>query len=166
MSVEAGHRYKEGRRRGVAAVEAALTLPLILTTMIGVWEMGRVIEVEQILVNAAREGARQAGTGQLTNSQVQQVVLQVLKIGLNDTTGTMTQNAAVTVQDLTQAGVDVSNATTLDTLQVSVSVPYNDVRWTALVLVTNATTTLKGTVTWTSLVDVAYPNTTPQPPQG
>ncbi len=67
--------------------------------------------------NSAREVARQAATGQYTNAQVQQIALNYLKIGLNDTTGTMTQNATVTVSDLTNPGTDVSQATTLDLLQ-------------------------------------------------
>ena len=55
------NRFKN--RRGAVAVEAAMTLPLLLTLMLGVWEVGRMIQVQQILVNAAREGARLAGGG-------------------------------------------------------------------------------------------------------
>ena len=61
-------------RRGVAAVEAALLLPLALMLMLGTWEVGRMVQVGQILENAAREGGRSAATGQNTNSQVQQTV--------------------------------------------------------------------------------------------
>ena len=66
------------RRRGVAAVEAAVLLPLALMLMLGTWEVGRMVEVSQILNNAAREGGRSASTGQYTNSQVQQTVLNYL----------------------------------------------------------------------------------------
>ena len=34
-----------------------MALPLLLILMLGVWEVGRMIQVQQILVNAAREGA-------------------------------------------------------------------------------------------------------------
>jgi Flp pilus assembly protein TadG len=48
-------------RRGVAAVEFALvTMLFILPLLIGVWEVGRLVQVEQIVSNAAREGARLA----------------------------------------------------------------------------------------------------------
>ena len=66
------------RRRGTAAVEAAVLLPLALMLMLGTWEVGRMVEVSQILNNAAREGGRSASTGQNTNSQVQQTVLNYL----------------------------------------------------------------------------------------
>ena len=39
--------------------------------MLGTWEVGRMVEVSQILNNAVREGGRSASTGQYTNSQVQ-----------------------------------------------------------------------------------------------
>ena len=65
--------------------------------LIGLWEVGRVIEVQQVLLNASREAARQAATGQYTNAQVQQIALNYLKFGLIDTNGTMTQNATASV---------------------------------------------------------------------
>src|SRR5262249_21022107 len=91
-------------RRATAAVELALTLPLILWLLIGLWEVGRIVEVQQFLFNAAREGARQAATGQYTNAQVQQIALNYLKIGLNDSSGSMTQNATATVVNLSAPG--------------------------------------------------------------
>jgi Flp pilus assembly protein TadG len=42
-------------------------LPLILSIVAGLWEVGRVVEVQQLLANAAREAGRQAATGQYTN---------------------------------------------------------------------------------------------------
>jgi Flp pilus assembly protein TadG len=159
-------RRRSRRRRATAAVELALTLPLIMTMLVGLWEVGRVVEVQQILFNAAREAARQAATGQYTNAQVQQIALNYLKIGLNDTSGTMTQNATVTVSDLNNPSIDVSQATTLDLLQVTVTVPYQNVSWTTLSLVTNAATILTSQATWVSLVDLPYPINTPQPPTG
>lgn len=48
-------------RRGVAAVEFALvTTFFVVPLVIGVWEVGRLIQVQQIVSNAAREGARLA----------------------------------------------------------------------------------------------------------
>jgi Flp pilus assembly protein TadG len=154
------------RRGGAAAVELALTLPLMISILTGLWEVSRVVEVQQILYNAAREAARQAATGQYTNAQVQQIALTYLQFGLNDTSGTMTATATVTVTDLTNPGTDVSNATTLDQLQVVVSIPFSSVRWINLSLVTNGSTAVTSTATWVSLKDYAYPTSTPQPPTG
>src|SRR5271165_7199780 len=91
----------KGERRsssGVAAVEMALTLPLVLTLLIGTWEVGRILETQQILNVGAREAARQAGSGLLTDSQVQQVAINYIRNALGDTSGTMTQNLTVTVR--------------------------------------------------------------------
>lgn len=49
-------------RRGVAAVEMAFVAPLLFAFLVGIWEVGRVIMVDNILENAAREGARLAAS--------------------------------------------------------------------------------------------------------
>jgi Flp pilus assembly protein TadG len=134
--------------------------------LIGLWEVGRVVEVQQFLFNAAREAARQAATGQYTSAQVQQIALHYLRVGLNDTTGTMTQNAVVTVVNLSEPGTDPSQATTLDLLQVTVMIPYPAVQWTTMSLVTSSTTMLTSQAVWVSLIDQRYPTTVPLPPTG
>src|SRR5438309_10828179 len=48
------------RRRAVAAVEFAVLLPFLLLLLIGIWELGRMIQVQMMLNNAARDGARLA----------------------------------------------------------------------------------------------------------
>ena len=52
------------RRQGVAAVEFALCLPIIVTFLLGVWEVGRIVQVSNVLSNGAREAARDASLGQ------------------------------------------------------------------------------------------------------
>jgi len=56
------------RRSGAAAVESCVIMLFIAPVMIGLWEMGRVVQVEQIISNAAREGARMAAQGNTINS--------------------------------------------------------------------------------------------------
>jgi Flp pilus assembly protein TadG len=46
--------------RGVAILEVALTLPLVLLVSVSIFEFGRAFQTWQILTNAAREGARVA----------------------------------------------------------------------------------------------------------
>ncbi|MBV8684955.1 MAG: pilus assembly protein, partial [Caulobacteraceae bacterium] len=48
--------------------------------LMGIIEVGRLIEMQQVLSNAVREGARQAATGQLNNTQVQAVVTQYITV--------------------------------------------------------------------------------------
>jgi Flp pilus assembly protein TadG len=137
-------------RHGVATVEFALLLPFLVTLLLGVWEVGRMIEVNQVLDNAAREGARVAAGGQATNDQAQQAAIDYLKCN-----GLPTQNVVVTVADLTSPGTDASGATQLDQLQVQVSIPFSDVRWSTLALFLSADTQLTAQATWNSLKDRA-----------
>lgn len=52
-------------RPGTAAVEFAVVLPLLFILLFGLWEVGRIVEVQQVAWNAAREGARRVhGAGQ------------------------------------------------------------------------------------------------------
>jgi Flp pilus assembly protein TadG len=46
--------------RGAALLEAAITIPLILLVSVGIFEFGRAYQTQQVLTNAAREGARLA----------------------------------------------------------------------------------------------------------
>jgi Flp pilus assembly protein TadG len=155
------------RRRAAAAVEMAMVLPPILILLLGIWEVGRMVEIQQILANAAREGARQASTGQLTNQQVEQVVVQYLNAA-----GVPTTHVNVTgsggpqmVTDLTNPSFDVSNAAYLDQIQVTVQIPFNDVRFSVLSLISSPSTIITTTVTFYSMVDKPYP-APPEPPAG
>src|SRR5262245_38606407 len=57
-----------GRRRpGAAAVELAFIAPILVLLLVGLWDVGRMIQIQQILSNAAREGARVASQGQTIN---------------------------------------------------------------------------------------------------
>ena len=47
-------------RRGATVVEAALVLPIVLMFIMGIFEYGRFVMMQQVLTNAAREGARYA----------------------------------------------------------------------------------------------------------
>ena len=49
---------KPNAERGVAIVEAALTLLLLFIFLFGLMEVSLLISVQQVLTNAAREGAR------------------------------------------------------------------------------------------------------------
>jgi len=149
----------------------ALTLPLVLTLLMGTWEVRRIIEVQQYLNAGAREAARQAGSGIVTNSQVQQVAINYIRKDLGDRSGTKTQNLTVTITVYpagspgTPENIDVSLANSLDQIVISVSIPYQDVRWNGLPTITGAST-LQAQATWVCLKDYPFPTTAPQPPAG
>jgi hypothetical protein len=53
----------KGKRHGVAAVELAVLMVPLLILFLCVIELGRLIQVDQLMTNAAREGARMAAQG-------------------------------------------------------------------------------------------------------
>ncbi len=152
--------HRRQGRRAVAAVEFAAVLPMILTLLLGIWEVGRLIEIQQLLHNATREAGRQAATGQLTDAQVQQVVINTLAAE-----GVPTTNVVVTVKDLTTPSADVSAANYLDQIQVTATIPYSDVKFTLISMVTTPGQLITSQVLWISMVDKPYPSS-PTPPQG
>jgi Flp pilus assembly protein TadG len=147
------------KRRGVAAVELGFVLPFIMTLLLGLWEVGRLVEMQQILSNAAREGARQASIGSLTGTQIQTVVTNYLKEA-----GIPTANVVVNVVDNTTGG-DVASANYLDQLQVTVTIPYSDIRWSVVSVFTPGPTLISAQVVWVSMVDKNFGGF-PQPPTG
>lgn len=68
------------RRGGAVVVETALVLNVCLIFLLGLYDFSRVIMVEQLITNAAREGCRYAvvNTSSATTSQVQSCVTNYL----------------------------------------------------------------------------------------
>jgi Flp pilus assembly protein TadG len=144
--------------RGAATVEFAAVAPLLVTLLLGVWEVGRMVETQQVLDNAVREGGRQASAGLKTTSQVQQDVLNYIALRGFSTTG-----ANVTVTNLTSgARSDPTTAHQLDHFRVTLTYPFANVRWVLLSSITNIST-LNASSDWYSMVDlpVSVSNTIP-----
>jgi Flp pilus assembly protein TadG len=124
--------------------------------VLGIWEVGRLVQVSQIVDNAAREGARQAASGSMTDPAIKAAVCQYMHdAGLPDYSSQA--NSIVTVTNLNQPGVDSTNAAQLDHIQVTVSIPFKDVRWIALYLVTNNNTKITGQADWYSTRNKDFP---------
>jgi Flp pilus assembly protein TadG len=112
-------------RRGVAMVEFAIVLPIFLLAIIGIIEFGRVVMVQQMLVNAAREGARRAVTPGATNSQVTTLVDNYL-----DNVDRYVENAAnrqIAITDENGNAIDLATRPSKEEVAVTVSVPYSEV---------------------------------------
>ena len=151
---------RAGRRRGAVAVELALSLCFVIVPMlVGIWEISCLLNAQQALVSAVREGGRQAATGLMTNAQVQQVVLEYLS-----NTGVNTSNVVVTVTDLA-SGVDVSQATQLDPLLVSATLPFKNVDWTLTQKFVSDSNVLTSSCQWYSNNDTVYTVSTTAPTQ-
>jgi Flp pilus assembly protein TadG len=132
-------------RRGTALVEAAFVLPVALVLMMGVWEVGQMIHVCQIVENAAREGARMAAGGYVngtpvTCAMVQQDVQNYLTAaGLPSTA---VNGAVTTVTCLASTSwTDPWQALPSDPFSVTVTIPsgapFNALRWNLLNQITS-----------------------------
>jgi len=68
--------------RGQAIIELALTLPLLLMIVLGVFDFGLMFQRFEVVTNAAREGARLAVlSDQYTTAQARQRALDYLSAG-------------------------------------------------------------------------------------
>ncbi len=115
-------------RTGGFAVEVAVVMPLLLSLLVGLWEYGRLIQIHQIVNNAAREGGRQASTAQKSDSDIQSFTINYLKRALNTGTVDRTVGASVQITNLTRGGSNPQDSLKLDTLEVIVRLPYDNVR--------------------------------------
>jgi Flp pilus assembly protein TadG len=178
-----GSRGEHGRRRGGSAVEYAYCLPLMLMILSGLWEVGRMTEVQEVLWNSAREAARDASLGQdnlqtvATNllSYLQSaektafpsghstsMISPVITLPSNTYGYTCWDNTTnkelftITFKDTTNTSVtDPTLMSQLDVYQIGVQVPYSSIQWTTLVPVSGATR-LTVSVVWASLVDSPF----------
>ena len=148
------------RRRGAVAVELALSVAfLVVPLLVGIWEIGCLLDAQQTLLEATDQGKRQAINGSLTNAQVQQVVLQYLS-----NAGVSTTGVTVTVVNTT-SGLDASQAATNDQLVITATLPFRNVDWSMTQKYVSDSSTLSATAVGTSGVD-SPPLTGPSGPSG
>jgi Flp pilus assembly protein TadG len=171
------------RRRGVAAVEFAFCFPIMLLILFGMWEVGRITEVQNVSWNSAREGARDASMGQanlLAVANNLQIYLQgaepgafgkghstsmitpVVTLPANTYGYTCWDNTAnqelftMTFKDITNSSVtDPTGMSQLDVYELTIQVPYSTIGWLPVPQITGMTR-LYTTVDWASLVDSPF----------
>ena len=105
---------------GQALAEVAIALPLLLLMLIGIWEFARAYQIQQVVVNAAREGARE-------------VVLPNRNIGQPNEIGTVATATDAVEAYLAAGNVGCSSCVTItgndgttgDPMTVTVQVPYS-----------------------------------------
>jgi Flp pilus assembly protein TadG len=100
-AIQKGRRQKSSAQ---AMVEAALILPILILLLTGVVDFGRVLYHQEVLANAAREGARAASNASATSTTIETAVitaaLPVVLTASNVTitpSGTRTSGSSVTV---------------------------------------------------------------------
>jgi len=95
---------------GQALVEVAIALPILLALLVGIFEFARAYNVQQVITNAAREGARQG----VLPTMGQDSALARANDRLSDA------NIVSATVNFTCSG----SCQTGDEVQVSISVPY------------------------------------------
>jgi Flp pilus assembly protein TadG len=108
------------RRSGIAAIEMALLLPLLLTLVFGMIEYGSMFWRGQQVANAARNGARRGIMAGATASNVTTAVDQTMLAS-----GMGTTNYTVVLTPANPASLAAGGSFT-----VKVSVPYVDIKLT------------------------------------
>jgi Flp pilus assembly protein TadG len=119
---------------GAALVEAAATLLTLLILLFGVFEAGRIINIQQTLTNAAREGVRfsvlplQSSGGVPTDTLPGTGAVQAKVQAYLDANGMGGATATILVDqaccDITSGGCQTCGATSQRYSLVTVTVPY------------------------------------------
>lgn len=106
-----------GVRRGASAVEFAIVAPIFFMVVLGIIEFGRMAMVQQIITNAAREGARVGILDNSTQATVSAKVQQYLSAA-----SLSSAKVKVVPDPPSSAGFD-------QPVTVTVSIPFDDVSW-------------------------------------
>ncbi len=107
-------------RRGAAAVEFAVLAPVFFLLVFGMIEFGRMIMVQQIITNAAREGARMAVLDGATTGGSDGVVTRVVEY---------LQGAGIEGASITVSPDPPDSAGWGEPVTVAVRVPFSQVTW-------------------------------------
>ena len=118
------------RRRGIAAVEAAVVLPVIVLLTFGFIEIGYLVDSYHILHDAARQGARAAVGPENSNAEVQAAVLS----SLNNSISVDSNAVTVRISKLDSVGEEDYQVMNLSAneqgqaIRVTVTVDYAEFR--------------------------------------
>jgi hypothetical protein len=171
------------RRKGVAAVEFAVCLPLLFTILYGLWEVGRAVEVQNVMWNSAREGARDAsmgqanlqavannliiylqsaeptafGSGHATSLKSPVITLPANSYGYTcwDTTANCELFTVVFTDITTPTVTDPTGMGQLDHYRITVSTPYSSIGWVSIARITGVSR-IYVAVDWASMVDSPF----------
>lgn len=169
-------RKLPARRSGVAAIELAfVTMLFVVPMIIAIWEVGRMIHVQQVVANSAREGARLAAQGftitpngtqvqikkDTGSPNVKDVVCDYLRAaGLtNLTPADVTVTFQFTAPRVTDPGAGTTPTEPYlgekgQPFTVRVSIPWDKVRWINMGVI--RPTDVHFTVSWRMMIDDAF----------
>ena len=115
-------------RRGAVAVEMAVVMTFIFVPMLlGIIEFGRVMMVGQIVTTASRYGVRHAILDGTSNDEVDEMIRDYITSSLAMDRGDVIVDINITPDGTNPSATDVADAQRRDLVQVTVSVPWNEV---------------------------------------
>ncbi|WP_020468357.1 TadE family protein [Zavarzinella formosa] len=150
----------------MAAVEFAIVVPFLLLLLVGIWELGRIINVQIILNNAARDAARLAAQANIVNTTGAYTQIKyntgtpnidasirgyLQAAGITNLTGLVTQVEFLEGAGMGNTSADPYTGVKNQQFRIRIQIPYANVRWTSLTLINP--TTLTAEAYWQCLVD-------------
>ena len=118
----AGHTGSS--RRGASLIEFALVAPVFILLVMGIIELGRVLMVQHLMTNAARQGCRVGVIGGTSTQTISSKSLQALS-----SQGVPSVQATVQVN---HGSADASTAKSGDEVTVIISAPMSAISWVPL----------------------------------
>lgn len=118
-------KWNGSRRSGTAIVELAVTLPLILSVLIGIINSGQIFWVREIVMSASREGARAYMTRIPNSAKARQTAEKFLGQYFSSTTHP--SFVAGNLGDITVTTNPATDDVIQEQRQVIVQVPIGDV---------------------------------------
>ena len=109
-------RSRKVLRQGAACVEFALVAPLFILFIFAILEFGRIMFVQQVLVQTSRDGARHAIINGSTIENTRDLVA-----------GQLGDSAIAVDRNRITVAPDPATAAAGDQITVTVTVPYQDV---------------------------------------
>jgi len=106
-----------GARRGASVVEFALVAPIFFMVVLGIIEFGRMSMVQQVITNAAREGARIAVLDGSTT------------VGVTNKINDYLTAASISGATVTTTPDPPSNAGFGQPVTVNITIAFSDVSW-------------------------------------
>jgi Flp pilus assembly protein TadG len=134
VKLERACRPCRRNRQGAAAVEFAVVAPVFFLLVFGMIEFGRAIMVQQVIINASREGARLAVLDSTTPTA--STVISTVKTYLQNG-GVSSASAIVTINPTEPTTAGYGQPVT-----VTVQIPFSSVSWLPKPIFLSTTTNL------------------------
>ena len=129
--------------RGSVLLEMAMTLPLLLLVSVAIFELGRAYQTQQILTNAAREGARMAVLPDASTPNIETRVRQYMEMG-------QLSNVASATVDVTTTAQFPMGAATVSASIVTVNYPFQFTVLGPVARLVSSSSNIPGAITLTA----------------